>query len=161
MTDEFIAWKASQARPWAENVRATVGRLQQREAALNELISLYDGMRAQRYDRNGGKATPITGDEQMAALVSRLDAMREGWAQALSEWREEVSAFEYALRRIEPRYDQLLTARYLRGLKWADVAKELTLDEDYLRTHLATEALAALFDAMPPHLRAIPQAFEE
>lgn len=34
MTDEYTAWNASQARPWAESVRKTVGRLMQREAAI-------------------------------------------------------------------------------------------------------------------------------
>ena len=35
MTDEYTAWKASQARPWAESVRKASARLAQREAALD------------------------------------------------------------------------------------------------------------------------------
>lgn len=51
MTDEYTAWKASQARPLAESVRKTVGRLRQREAALEELASRYDGLKATGYDK--------------------------------------------------------------------------------------------------------------
>lgn len=69
------AWKASCARPWAKRVRATVGRLEQRQAALNELVSLYDGLQASRYDRQGGKTTRETGDESTVALIARIDAM--------------------------------------------------------------------------------------
>lgn len=161
MTDKYTAWKASCARPWAERVRATVGRLEQRQAVIDELVALYDGLQASRYDRQGGKATRETGDESTVALIARIDAMRKDWDSALSDWCEEVKAFELALRRIDPRHDQLLTARYLRNMRWVDVAKVMKLDEDYIRTHLATEALAALFDAMPPHLHDIPKAFEE
>ena len=51
MTNEYTEWKASQARPWAESVRKTVGRLRQREAALEELTARYDGLKATRYDK--------------------------------------------------------------------------------------------------------------
>ena len=158
MTDEYTAWKASQARPWAESVRNAVCRLRQREAALEEVAARYDGLKATRYDKTGGGAC---GGDQLAAMVDELDAMRAGWASALAEWTDEVAAFEQALRRIEPRYDALLTARYVRDMRWRDVAREMGLDEDYVRTHMATAALAALFDAMPPHLRALPPAIED
>ena len=161
MTDEYTAWKASCARPWAERVRATVGRLEQRQAALDELVALYDGLQASRYDRQGGKETRETGDESTVALIVRIDAMRKDWDSALSDWCEEVKAFEMALRRIDPRHDQLLTARYLRNMRWVDVAKALNMHEVYVRGEYLTEALAALFDAMPTHLRYIPKAFED
>ena len=158
MTDEYTAWKASQARPWAESVRKAVCRLRQREAALEELSSRYDGLQAVRCDKAGGASA---GSDRLARMVDELDAMRASWASALDAWNAEVAAFEQALRRIEPRYDALLTARCVRGMRWRDVAREMSLDEDYVRTHMATAALAALFDAMPPHLRAIPPAIED
>lgn len=158
MTDEYTAWKASQARPWAESVRKAVCRLRQREAALEEVAARYDGLKATRYDKTGGGAC---GGDQLAAMVDELDAMRASWASALDAWNDEVAAFEQALRRIEPRYDALLTARYVRALPWAQVAESMGYDEVYARGELATAALAALFDAMPPHLRALPPAIED
>lgn len=158
MTDEYTAWKASQARPWAESVRKTVGRLRQREAALEELTARYDGLKATRYDKTGCASA---GSDQMANMVSEMDAMRAQWFEAVATWREEVDAFENALRRMDARHDQLLTARYLRDMPWAEVADAMGYTETYVRGELLTNALGALFDAMPPHLRAIPLAFEE
>ena len=158
MTDEYTAWKASQARPWAESVRKAVCRLRQREAALEELSSRYYGLQAVRYDKAGGASA---GSDRLARMVDELDAMRASWASALDAWNAEVAAFEQALRRIEPRYDALLTARYVRDIPWADVADDMGYTETYVRGELLTNALGALFDAMPPHLRAIPPAFEE
>lgn len=160
MTDEYTAWKASQARPWAESVRKASARLAQREAALEELASRYDGLKAMRYDKAAAVGTAAGGDA-MTALVARMDAMRESWAQAASDWRCEVEAFERVLRCVDARYDALLTARYVRDMPWADVAEAMGYAETYVRGDFLTAALAALFDAMPPNLRAIPPAFEE
>ena len=41
------------------------------------------------------------------------------------------------------------------------MAESMGYDEAYARGELATAALAALFDAMPPHLCALPPAIED
>lgn len=159
MIDEYTSWKASQAYPWAESVRKTVKRLKQREDALDELRGRYDGLKAVRYDSTGG-GTKATGDEQMARFVEQMEQMQSQWVEALSEWRDEVSEFEKALRRIDPTYDQLLTARYMRDLPWDEVASFMCYEEGYVRGDMKSKALAALYDAMPPHLRtSIPTAY--
>lgn len=157
MADEYTAWKASQARPWAENVRRTVARLKQREAALQELAERYDCLQGVSYDRDGSGG--VATDGAMAAFVAEADELRAQWAEALGAWRDEVDAFERALRRIDGRYDALLTARYVRDLPWSDVADAIGYAETYVRGDMLTAALAELFDAMPPHLRAIPSAY--
>ena len=157
--DAYTSRKASQAYPWAESVRKTVKRLRQREEALEELRSRYDGLKAVRYDTTGG-GTRTSGDEQMARFIEQIDYMSRQWADALQEWADEVTEFEMALRRIGAAHDQLLTARYLRDLPWGDVADAMGYDEAYVRGELKTNALAALFDAMPPHLRtSLPIAY--
>lgn len=159
MSDEYTAWKASQARPWAENVRKAVARLKQREEALQELMERYDCVQGVSYDKVGlgGGA----GDGAMAAFVAEADELRAQWEGALGAWRDEVGAFERALRRIDGRYDALLTARYVRDLPWCDVAEAIGYAETYVRGDMLTAALAELFDAMPPSLRAIPSAYPD
>lgn len=157
MADEYTAWKASQARPWAENVRRTVVRLRQREAALEELTERYDRLQGIAYDKGGSGGG--SADGAMTAFIAEADELRAQWSEALVAWRDEVDAFERALRRIDGRYDALLTARYVRDLPWSDVAGAIGYAETYVRGDMLTAALAELFDAMPPHLRAIPSAY--
>lgn len=160
MASEYEAWKASQAYPWAESVRKTTKRLMEREAALDELRSRYDGLKAVRYDRQGG-GTMMSGDEAMARFIEDLDYMRRNWSDALQEWRDEVSEFEKALRRIDGASDQLLTARYVRNKHWSEIADAMGYAESYVKGELKIRALSDLYDAMPPHMRALPKAEEE
>ena len=157
MADEYTAWKASQARPWAESVRRTVVRLRQREAALEELTERYDRLQGIAYDKGGSGGG--SGDGAIADFIAEADELRAQWTEALTAWRDEVDAFERALRRIDGRYDALLTARYVRDMQWTDVAEAIGYAETYVRGDMLTAALAELFDAMPPHLRAIPSAY--
>ena len=157
MADEYTAWKASQARPWAESVRRTVVRLRQREAALVELTERYDRLQGIAYDKGGSGGG--SGDGAIADVIAEADRLHRQWEDALGAWRDEVGAFERALRRIDGRYDALLTARYVRAMPWTDVADAMGYAETYVRGDMLTAALAELFDAMPPHLRAIPSAY--
>lgn len=160
LTSEYDAWKASQAYPWAESVRKTMRRLEEREAALDELRSRYDGLKAVRYDRQGG-GTRESGDEAMARFIEDLEYMRRNWADALQEWADEVREFEKALRRIDPSSDQLLTARYVRNMQWSEIAESMGYAESYVKGELKIRALSDLYDAMPPHMRALPKAEED
>lgn len=160
MASEYETWKASQAYPWAESVRKTMKRLMEREAALDELRSRYDGLKAVRYDRQGG-GTMMSGDEAMARFIEDLDYMRRNWSDALQEWRDEVSEFEKALRRIDGASDQLLTARYVRNKHWSEIADAMGYAESYVKGELKIRALSDLYDAMPPHMRALPKAEED
>ncbi len=157
MADEYTAWKASQARPWAESVRRTVVRLRQREAALEELTERYDRLQGIAYDKGGSGGGSCDG--AIADFVAEADGLRAQWEDALGAWRDEVDAFERALRRVDGRYDALLTARYVRAMPWTEVADAMGYAESHVRGVMLTAALAALFDAMPPHLRAIPTAY--
>lgn len=160
MIDEYTSWKASQAEPWAKSVRKTSQRLAEREESLKELRSRYDGLRATRYDAQNGIAM-TTGDESMVRFIAQLEKMTEEWADALQEWADEVREFEAALRRIDAQHDYVLTAHYLRGMTWETVADVMGYSELYVRKEVRTAALAALYDAMPPHMRAIPKAEED
>lgn len=160
MIDEYMAWKASQAEPWAKSIRKTSQRLMAREEALDELRGRYDGLKATRYDSQGG-GSPTTGDDAMVRFISQLEEMTADWADALQEWAEEVREFEAALRRMDAQHDYVLTAHYLRGMTWDYIARVMSYSEVYVRKEVRTAALAALYDAMPPHMRSIPKAEED
>lgn len=157
MTDIEI-WKASEARAWAEAVRGAARKLRKREAALEELTARYDGLKATSYDK-AGSGDP--GDDAMVAMIAELDAMRERCAEATLAWRDEVSAFQAALRRLDPVHDQLLTARYVRDLPWSDIARMMGRSESHVRGKLAYAALVELHGAMPPQMREVPKAVED
>ena len=157
MTDIEI-WKASEARAWAEAVRGAARKLRQREAALEELTARYDGLKATSYDK-AGSGDP--GDDAMVAMIMELDAMRERCEEATLAWRDEVSAFQAALRRLDPVHDQLLTARYVRDLPWSDIARMMGRSESHVRGKLAYAALVELHGAMPPQMRELPKAVED
>lgn len=161
MIDEYIAWKASQAEPWAKSISKTSQRLMAREEALEELRGRYDGLRAARYDSVGGKTAMLTGDAKMADFLSKMEQMTAEWADALQEWCDEVKEFEQALRRIDPQHDYVLTAHYLRGMTWEEIAGVMNYSELYVRKEVRSAALAALYDAMPRRMRSIPDAEED
>lgn len=159
MTDEFVAWKASQARPWAEQVRREVVRLEQRQAALEQWRDKMLSVSGVDYSKVGG-ASPIDhGDDSMAAKVIRMEELKEQYADSIAEYAETVKRFERALRQLDGIYDALLTAYYMRGMTWREVAEAMRYTEGYVRDDLLTNALAALFDVMPHELRgSLPQA---
>lgn len=161
MIDEYMAWKASQAEPWAKNIRKTSQRLEQREEALEELRGRYDGLKAVRYDSTGGGAGMDHGDDKMAEFIARMEQMTAEWSEAVMEWADEVREFEEALRRIDARHDYVLTAHYLRGMTWEEIAGVMNYSELYVRKEVRSAALAALYDAMPRRMRSIPDAEED
>lgn len=161
MIDEYTAWKASQAEPWAKSIRKTSQRLIAREEALDELRGRYDGLKATRYDSQGGGSSPTTGDAKMVEFLAQMEEMESEWADALQEWCDEVMEFEHALRRIDPQHDYVLTAHYLRGMTWEEIAGVMKYSELYVRKEVRSAALAALYDAMPRRMRSIPDAEED
>ena len=82
-------------------------------------------------------------------------------ADSTLAWREEVAAFQAALRRLDPMHDQLLAARYVRDLPWSDIARMMGMSESHVRGKLAYAALVELHGAMPPQMREVPKAVED
>lgn len=159
MIDDYTSWKASQARPWAEEVRNAVIRLEERERALDELRERADGLRATAYDKHGGRAAMTSGDDAMVSYIDMLDITEDEWLQAFGEWSAMVKEFERSLRMLNGNYDALLTARYIRGKKWSEVAELMCYSQDYLMNEMSVYALAALYDVMPMQRKApIPRA---
>ena len=156
MTDndapDYTRWQASQAGAWAMQVKRTCIRLRERTQALEELTAFYDGLRAMRYDKDGGAGTHDP-DSALVEAVTRLDSMRAEYAESVAEWRDEVSVFEHALRLIDGRYDAILMARYVRLKTWREIAQAMHYDENYCSSVLHIDALAALYVVMPSSMK--------
>lgn len=151
--------EASQARPWAEHIRATVKRIEGKDALLEDIRARYDGLKAMRYDKIGGSATQVSGDDALVNLLSEIEQLQKDIVSDCAGWREDVDEFRKAVRLLDTNHDNVLTARFLRGLSWEQVADATGYAEAYVRGELAVNALAALYDVMPRHLRTnIPTA---
>lgn len=157
MLDEFTEWKASQARPWAEQVLSDSRRVQQRRELLEQWQEQMISVSGIAYDKPSvaGSAS----DDSMVERIARKTELERELLESIAECEQQVREFMAALRRIDGLSDALLTARYVRGMTWAKVAKATGYSEVHVKTHLATMALAALYDEMPHDKRpAIPKA---
>ena len=156
---EVERWKCEQARAWCNTIKQLSRRLQEREAAIEDLRSRYD-IQAMHYDRQGGAST--LPDDKLARMIDDMDALSADWMQTLSQWRDELAVFGRALRRIDGMSDALLTARYVRGMRWKEIARAMGYTANHASNYLHTQALLELYEVMPPAKRdTIPDALED
>lgn len=155
---EWEQYCMSQARAWCERVKQSSLHLITLESAIEGLRARYDGLGAMRYDKQGGGGTSSP-DDQLAAMVDELDALRGELVTSVAAYRDELAAFERALRRLDGLSDAILTARYVRAKRWGEIAHTLHYSEGYVRV-LHTQALVELYEVMPESMKAIPKATE-
>lgn len=157
MIDEADLWRISVARRWSEEIRGAAMRLAQREALLEEMVERYDGLKAIQYDKIGG-SSGAAGDDSIARFIDEVEKTREYLTESMSEYREAIKEYGKSLRKIDPFYDQILFAHYVRNVTWADEAYFIGYSPSRIR-HLAQNALRDLYDVMPKDKKGeIPRA---
>lgn len=147
--DEGMRRRASMAHEYAEHVRKTRVSLACAQDCYDDTAAALDGVKAVRYDRDGGAGTMIAGDDAMAAQVEKLQAARAELEAERAAWMAERVEFYAATECMDERAGKLLRMRYCHARAWAHVADVLGYSEDYVRHELREEALALLYDTMP------------
>lgn len=90
---------------------------------LKELEVVAYNVRALRYDSNCGGGGDS--DDRLATLIDRLDEKRRHLAAAYMTLLEADSTLEQELADLPPIERAVITGRYVRGLRWDTLAREL------------------------------------
>ena len=153
--DEFVEWKAEQARKYFKHVRElrSLERLYR-----NSIDTVREIVRGIDYSRPVVSHSPYP--DAIPDAVIQLEALENRYAIALSELAAERTRAELIIDKLgDVRYREVLTYYYLNGLPWRTVAEKMNY-EIRSCTRLAREALSEAYWDIPRELRnPIPKAY--
>lgn len=113
-----------------------------------EMRETMDGLKAVRYDRDGGHAARLHGDDAVAEILSRLEAIDERIIEAAKECTEVMSEWLEVSDRMSGKSADMLSRHYIQGQTWEDIALLYAYSERHIY-NLRTEAMFDLYDALP------------
>lgn len=146
---EFDIYRICEAERWMREAARIVRAC---ETAKNRLAELERGIghiRAVVYDRIGGKTSMLSGDDAVVEQVARIDAARERYIAAFTEYIEAAVEIDKTLARLDDeRFALLLRLYYFDGHTWDEVAKRMAYTQRNVML-IRRKALLALFDLIP------------
>lgn len=149
MTDYDESYRRIQAEAYCNHVRGLRLRCEDEQANYQEQLEAIDGIKAVRYDRQGGRPTMEHGDDAMAEAIDRLMATGNAMVERIVAWTAELEQFDALCRRVTPQSGRVLKLRYRDCMKWDDVADAMGYASDYVRRELRERALDELYTVLP------------
>lgn len=149
MGEEDSKYQIAQAGAYCNHIRGLKLRMDTAEANYRESLSTMDGLKAVRYDREGGSTYMAAGDDAIAATIERIRRSGDRMAEDINAWVGECEQFDMLCRRLTPQSSYLLSMRYRNGCKWEDVAERMHYAPEYVRTALKDRALLEMYSVLP------------
>ena len=149
MTEINDTYRRTQAEAYCNHVRGLKMRCEDEQDNYREQIETIDGIKAVRYDRQGGRQTIEHGDDAMADAIERLIETGNAMVERIAAWMAELEQFDALCRRVTPQSSRLLKLRYRDCMKWDDVADSMGYTGDYVRGELRERALDELYTVLP------------
>ena len=147
MDAEYRRYLAAQSRRYMEHVAGIRSRVRSLEAQIAEAEETAAGVRGVDYTRD--RISRQIAVDAVPQAVAKLDELGSRLADAAAEYADELEAAGAALMQVEPLLAELLTYRYMRGMRWAEVALRMGYDEDHVRKYLHEAALVSLHPHIP------------
>lgn len=154
MTELTVSTRIAYAKAWCDQIAFNYDRVARKEAKLDELQRIADGIKGVRYDRIGGGSGMEHGDDAMAARLQMVEDERQGVEDARCYAMDNARDFDRALDAMRNQtHARLLSMHYEERQTWETIADELGYSESHARYYMHNAALLELYDNMPEALR--------
>lgn len=147
-TPEWDDYATGQAEAYLKRVRDLHHRRASLAAQVEEARDMLDGIKAVRYDGQGGGGSNDP-DGAMLPAIARLEASVKRFGAGIAEIADLFAEATDAIARLDDDvFRELLTVYYVQGETWQAVADSLGYGVDNVYK-LRTRALLAFYDVMP------------
>lgn len=131
---------------WIADAKRSMSRL---NADRDEMRSVMDGLKAVRYDREGGGSTMLHGDDAMAASIERLEEIDRRVADKARHYAEAVEDWLSIRVKLPSVEADALQLHYIDGQPWDVVASAINYSERNVY-RVRIDALFDLYELLPP-----------
>lgn len=150
---EYEKYKLSQARDWLNHVRATARRMEEARERYEAKRSTIDMVGAQQYGERVRASGPLYGDDRIAEFLAQLDELAEDMSAQYAEYEETVAEARVVFAALTtPDGHAVMSAHWIYGSTWAEVARRSGLSEQHVR-QVAQDAALECHDLMPRRWR--------